>query len=138
MENPNLDNIVLALLFASDEPLSARKIAALIEDVTTADVKHAIETWNARADAEAWSIGIEQVAKPGSITVLLEPLYEGALDDLPRGSTCIANLYSSFHEAMQAPGVGGLESFASRRCSCPSRCWSFPATSSAPRPGRKF
>lgn len=62
MENPNLDNIVLALLFASDEALSARKIAALIEDVTTADVKHAIETWNARSNAEAWSIGIEQVA----------------------------------------------------------------------------
>jgi multidrug resistance efflux pump len=56
-------------------------------------------------------IGIEQVAKPGSITVLMEPLYEGALDDLPRGSTCIANLYSSFHEAIQAPGVGGLEAF---------------------------
>jgi segregation and condensation protein B len=62
MDNPNLDNIVLALLFASDEPLSARRIAALIEDVTVADVKQAIETWNARADAEAWSIGIEQVA----------------------------------------------------------------------------
>jgi predicted methyltransferase MtxX (methanogen marker protein 4) len=56
-------------------------------------------------------IGVEQVAKPGSITVLMEPLYEGALDDLPRGSTCIANLYSSFHEAMEAPGVSGLKSF---------------------------
>ena len=55
MENPNLDNIVLALLFASDEPLSARKIAALVEDVTTADVKQAIETWNARANAAAVS-----------------------------------------------------------------------------------
>ena len=62
MENPNLDNIVFALLFASDEPLSARKIAALVEDVTSADVKQAIETWNARAHAEAWSIAIEQVA----------------------------------------------------------------------------
>ena len=56
-------------------------------------------------------IGIEQIVKPGSITVLLEPLYEGALDDLPRGSSCIANLYTSFHEEMQAPGVGGLQSF---------------------------
>ncbi len=62
MENPNLDNIVLALLFASDEPLSARKIAALVEDVTVADVKQAIDAWNQRADAEAWSIAIEQVA----------------------------------------------------------------------------
>jgi multidrug resistance efflux pump len=56
-------------------------------------------------------IGVEQVANPGSITVLMEPLYEGALDDLPRGSSCIANLYTSFHEQMQAPGVGGLQSF---------------------------
>jgi segregation and condensation protein B len=62
MENPNLDNIVLALLFASDEPLSARKIAAVVEEVTVADVKQAIDAWNQRADAEAWSIGIEQVA----------------------------------------------------------------------------
>lgn len=62
MENPNLDNIVLALLFASDEPLSARKIAALVEDVTVADVKQAIEEWNRRADAETWSIAVEQVA----------------------------------------------------------------------------
>ncbi len=62
MDNPNLDNIVLALLFASEEPLSARRIAAVVEDVTVADVKQAIDTWNARADAEAWSIGIEQVA----------------------------------------------------------------------------
>jgi multidrug resistance efflux pump len=56
-------------------------------------------------------IGVEQVAKPGTITVLMEPLYEGALDDLPRGSTCIANLYTSFHDEMQAPGVGGLKAF---------------------------
>jgi segregation and condensation protein B len=62
MENPNLDNIVLAILFAADEPLSARKIAAVIEDVTTADVKQAIDAWNTRADTEAWSIAIEQVA----------------------------------------------------------------------------
>lgn len=62
MENPNLDNIVLSLLFASDEPLSARKIAAIVEDVTVADVKQAIDAWNRRADDEAWSIGIEQVA----------------------------------------------------------------------------
>jgi segregation and condensation protein B len=73
MENPNLDNIVLALLFASDEPLSARKIAALIEDVTTADVKQAIETWNARTNAEAWSIAIEQVA--GGYRLATKPDY---------------------------------------------------------------
>jgi multidrug resistance efflux pump len=56
-------------------------------------------------------VGIEQLPKPGSITVLLEPLFEGALDDLPRGSNCISNLYTSTHEALQEPGVGGLRAF---------------------------
>ncbi|HET6463531.1 MAG TPA: SMC-Scp complex subunit ScpB [Candidatus Krumholzibacteria bacterium] len=83
MENPNLDNIVLALLFASDEPLSARKIAALIEDVTSADVKQAIETWNARANAEAWSIGIEQVA--GGYRLATRPDYAPYVSRLSAG-----------------------------------------------------
>ncbi len=73
MENPNLDNIVFALLFASDEALSARKIAAVIEDTTVADVKKAIEAWNQRADAEAWSVGIEQVA--GGYRLVTRPEY---------------------------------------------------------------
>ncbi|MCI0451615.1 MAG: SMC-Scp complex subunit ScpB [Candidatus Latescibacteria bacterium] len=83
MENPNLDNIVLALLFAADEPLSARKIAATIEDVTTADVKEAIEKWNARADQEAWSIAIEQVA--GGYRLATRPEYAPYVSRLYQG-----------------------------------------------------
>jgi segregation and condensation protein B len=83
MENPNLDNIVLALLFASEEPLSARKIAAVVEDVTVADVKRAIDTWNTRADAEAWSIGIEQVA--GGYRLATRPEYAAYVSRLYSG-----------------------------------------------------
>ena len=83
MENPNLDNIVLALLFASDEPLTARKIAALVEDVTVADVKQAIDTWNARADADAWSIAIEQVA--GGYRLATRPEYAAVVSRLYAG-----------------------------------------------------
>lgn len=83
MENPNLDNIVLALLFAADEPLSARKIAATIEDVTTADVKQAIDTWNARADQESWSIAIEQVA--GGYRLATRPEYAAYVTRLYQG-----------------------------------------------------
>jgi segregation and condensation protein B len=72
MTNPNLDNIVLALLFASEEALSARKIAAIVEDVTTADVKQSIESLNERSDAESWSIGIEQVAGGYRLTTRAE------------------------------------------------------------------
>lgn len=83
MENPNLDNIVLALLFAADEPLSARKIAATVEDVTTADVKQAIDTWNARADQESWSIAIEQVA--GGYRLATRPEYAAYVTRLYQG-----------------------------------------------------
>jgi multidrug resistance efflux pump len=51
---------------------------------------------------------IRQFAKPGTITVMMEPLYAGQLDDLPQGGSCIANTYTSTHEALQDPDIGGL------------------------------
>lgn len=62
MSNPNLDNIVLALLFSADEPISVRKMAAIVEDVSAADIKSSVENWRRRIDEEGWSISIEQVA----------------------------------------------------------------------------
>ena len=56
-------------------------------------------------------IGIEQMAKPGTITVIMEPLRAGQLDDLPRGSSCIANVYTSNHEALQDPNIGSFRAF---------------------------
>jgi multidrug resistance efflux pump len=53
-------------------------------------------------------LDIQQLAKPGSITVVMEPLYAGQLDDLPEGGSCIANLYTSNHEALQDPSLGAL------------------------------
>ena len=41
-----------------------------------------------------------QVARPGSLTVFLEPLYGGSLDGLPPGSSCIVNAYSSNHDLL--------------------------------------
>jgi hypothetical protein len=38
--------------------------------------------------------------------VTLEPLYEGALDRVIPGSSCIANAYTSNHEALADPGIG--------------------------------
>jgi segregation and condensation protein B len=61
-KNTNLDNIVLALLFASDEPLSLRRMSAILEDVPTDDIRGALDNWRTRFDEEAWSIAVEQVA----------------------------------------------------------------------------
>ena len=51
-------------------------------------------------------IDAQTVAQPGTLTVYLEPMYEGALDRLPPGSSCIANAYTNNHEALQSPDIG--------------------------------
>jgi len=55
-------------------------------------------------------VDVQQMVRPGSITVIMEPLYQGQLDDLPLGGNCIANLYTSNHEALQDPDIGFWQS----------------------------
>jgi multidrug resistance efflux pump len=56
-------------------------------------------------------VDLQQMGRPGSITVILEPLYQGQLDNLPQGGNCIANLYTSNHVALQDPEIGALHRF---------------------------
>jgi multidrug resistance efflux pump len=48
----------------------------------------------------------QQVMRPGTILVFLEPLYAGGLDGVTPGSSCIANAYSSNHELIASGQVG--------------------------------
>ena len=48
----------------------------------------------------------QQVVRPGTLTVFMEPLYKGGMDDLPPGSTCIANAYSNNHERLAQKDIG--------------------------------
>ncbi len=52
---------------------------------------------------------IQQFSEPGTITVLLEPLYQGQLEGLPQGASCAANLYTSNHERLSADDLGTLQ-----------------------------
>ncbi len=45
----------------------------------------------------------------GTVLVFLEPLYEGGLDNVPPGSSCIANLYSDHHDELESKDIGSLE-----------------------------
>jgi multidrug resistance efflux pump len=49
---------------------------------------------------------VEEAARPGTITVVMEPLYAGQADDVPPGSKCIANAYTSFHDRLDDEDVG--------------------------------
>jgi multidrug resistance efflux pump len=54
-------------------------------------------------------IDVQQAAKQGTLLTTLEPLYEGGIDDLTPGSSCIANAYSSNHDAIVDPKTGTLK-----------------------------
>jgi hypothetical protein len=54
-------------------------------------------------------VDLRQLPRDGTITVIMEPLYEGGLNGLPQGATCIANGYTSNHDRINEPGVGTLE-----------------------------
>ncbi|WP_373505200.1 HlyD family secretion protein [Aestuariivirga sp.] len=45
-------------------------------------------------------VDVRQVTQPGTLLVILEPLYEGGLDALTPGSNCIVNLYTNNHERL--------------------------------------
>src|ERR1700758_354105 len=54
----------------------------------------------------------QQVTRPGTLLVTLEPLYKGGLDGVTPGSSCIANAYSNNHETIVATGIGAVHAFA--------------------------
>ena len=48
----------------------------------------------------------QQRARPGTLTVVMEPLYEGGLMDVMPGSKCIANAYTSNHDLLEQGDLG--------------------------------
>jgi multidrug resistance efflux pump len=53
-------------------------------------------------------VDVQQVTRPGTLTVVLEPLYEGGLDGVTAGSSCIANAYTNNHDLLAKSDVGFL------------------------------
>jgi multidrug resistance efflux pump len=51
-------------------------------------------------------VDAQQVRQPGTITVTLEPLFAGGIEDVTPGSSCIANAYSSNHERLKSKDIG--------------------------------
>jgi multidrug resistance efflux pump len=54
-------------------------------------------------------VDAQQMAKPGTLTVYLEPLYPGQLEGIPPGSSCIANAYTNNHDALADENIGTLQ-----------------------------
>jgi multidrug resistance efflux pump len=73
------------------------------------DVQELISTGQLRASDQL--IDAQQLAKPGTITAYLEPLYEGGFEGVPPGSTCLANAYTSNHDRLDDPNLGTMARF---------------------------
>jgi multidrug resistance efflux pump len=53
----------------------------------------------------------QQVARPGTLLVFLEPLYKGGLEGVTPGSSCIANAYTSNHDLIASKDTGAVKGF---------------------------
>lgn len=51
-------------------------------------------------------IDAQQRARPDTLTVVMEPLYEGGLSDVMTGSKCIANAHTNNHELLETGNLG--------------------------------
>ncbi len=56
-------------------------------------------------------IDARSVTRPGTILVFLEPLYEGGLEGVIPGSSCVANAYTSNHELLASKDIGFVRRF---------------------------
>jgi multidrug resistance efflux pump len=85
------------------EVTCASKPLTIIPMVVT-DVQEYIASGQFRGGEQL--IDVQQAAKPGTITVFLEPIFEGGLDGVTRGSSCMANAYTSNHERLSSGKLG--------------------------------
>jgi|EndMetStandDraft_9_1072997.scaffolds.fasta_scaffold04024_2 multidrug resistance efflux pump len=85
------------------EATCASKPLTIIPMVVTA-VQDAIAAGQIRAGEQL--IEAQQVTKPGTLLVFLEPLFAGGLDGVTPGSSCIANAYTSNHERLEKEKLG--------------------------------
>jgi len=51
----------------------------------------------------------QQIQAPGTILAFLEPIYQGGLDGVTPGSSCIVNAYTSNHERIASKETGAFK-----------------------------
>lgn len=72
--------------------------------MVVAEVQDVIAAGQFRATDQL--VDLQQIARPGTLTVFLQPLFPGDLDGVPPGSSCIANAYTNNHDRLHAPDIG--------------------------------
>jgi multidrug resistance efflux pump len=76
----------------------------VIIPMVVTEVQDLIATGQVRASDQL--IDAQQIVRPGSITVFLEPLFAGGFEGVPPGSSCIANAYTNNHDRLVEEDLG--------------------------------
>lgn len=76
---------VEALLFASDEPLSLRKLGSLLEEVDSSDIKKSIEELKSEYESSDRAWRMEEVA--GGFQLLTRPQYTDTISRLQKAKS---------------------------------------------------
>jgi len=71
------------------------------------DVQDLIATGQVRASDQL--IDAQQATRPGTITVYLEPLFDGGFEGVAPGSNCIANAYTNNHDILDTQDLSTLK-----------------------------
>ncbi len=91
------------------EALCVSKPLTIIPMVVV-DVQEVIAAGQIRAGEQL--VELQNVAKQGTITAFLEPLYDNGLAGVTPGSSCIVNAYTSNHDKIADPKTGFLKGLA--------------------------
>ena len=83
VEASRVDSVVLALLFASDEPLSLKRLSAIVSDVSLEALKASVANLKERLARDYPSIILEQVA--GGLQLSTNPEYANYVAQLYAG-----------------------------------------------------
>lgn len=73
------------------------------------EVQDVIASGQVRASDQL--VDVTQISQPGTLTVVMEPLFPGVLDAVPPGSSCIANAYTNSHDELESPDTSSLRWF---------------------------
>jgi hypothetical protein len=74
------------------------------------DVQDYIATGQFRGGEQL--VDAQNLARPGTLLVRLEPLYQGGLEGVTPGSSCLANAYSNNHDTIAKKETGTLRGIA--------------------------
>jgi multidrug resistance efflux pump len=74
-------------------------------------VQDAIAAGQFRGGEQLIEVRQTAAAQPGTIFVILEPLYPGGLEGVTPGSSCVANAYTSNHERLASENIGSFRRF---------------------------